>query len=90
MIRRANNFSSQYDMHFNTPKSEFGIFTADRKFNSAKIIECNGTSIKAQCVAVHLGNLVCRIKQGCGKMHTEFKKIPEYSNAPIAYFGVRR
>ncbi len=39
MLRRANSFSSQYDIHFNISKSQLVIFTVDRKFSSAEIIE---------------------------------------------------
>ncbi len=74
MLRRANNVSSQYDIHFNTSKSKVVIFTADRKFNSEEIIECNDVSIKALWAADHLGNTLTlyELKQGCGEMHTGF------------------
>ncbi len=84
MLRRANKFSSQYGIHFNMSKSQFVIFTVDRKFNSAETIECNGVSIKAQCVADHLGNtLYVGLSKAVEKCTRDFNTRV---NALIAYF----
>ncbi len=88
MLTRANNFSSQYDIHFNMSKGQFVIFTVDRKFNSAETIECNGVSIKAQCAADHLGNtLYVGLSKAVEKYTRDFNTSV---NALIAYFGVRQ